>query len=97
VSLALWGLLDKENKTRMIFNSLNASLLLKASITGSSMGKAICVPASSKCPARADVIWVYLHHGVPVLEFLSSLEDTSLALGHVFYGFLFNMPEERKI
>lgn len=61
------------------------------------MCKAICVHASSKCLAHADVICVYSHHIALVSEFLGSLGDVALALGHIFYGFLFNMPEERKI
>lgn len=91
VSLALWDWLDKENRIGTISNSSNASVLLKAS---RSMCEVICVHASSKCLAHADV---YSHHVGLVLEFLGSLGDVALALGHVFYDFSFQYAKGKKI
>lgn len=90
VSLVLWDWLDEENRIGSISNSLNTSVLLKASITQS---RVTCVLGVS---AWLMVMWSGCDHITPVSKFLGSLCDVALLLGHNFHGFPFSVPEERK-
>lgn len=61
-----------------------------------SMCKMICVHYSCSCLAHADVIWVYPHYTAVVSEFLDSLMDMTLCLGHVFFFVVFFVISQRK-
>lgn len=61
-----------------------------------SMCKMICVHDSSNCLAHADVVWVYSHYTAVVSEFLDSLRDVTLCLGHVFFMVFFAKSQRKE-